>query len=58
MKKRWICRLLEEAPIPALVPTFAVSQSGLVSDPERAPLAGRRPLVTVQVEEGVERSLD
>ena len=38
MKKRWVCRLLNEAPLPALVLAFAMSQSRLGADPKRTPL--------------------
>ena len=60
MKKRmrWLCRLLDEAPFPALVLAFAMSQSWLGPDPKRAPLAPRGPLVAAQVDEDVQRTLD
>jgi hypothetical protein len=38
MKKRWLCRMLNEAPLPALVLAFAVSQSRAGVDPKWAPL--------------------
>jgi hypothetical protein len=58
MKKRWICRLLNEAPRPALVLAFAASQSWLGPDPKRASLAPRGPLVAVQVDDGLQGTLD
>ena len=36
MKRRWVCQLLDEAPLPTLVLVFAVSQSRLGADPKAA----------------------
>ena len=59
MKRRWVCQLLDEAPLPPLVLVFAVSQSRLGADPKlREPLACRRPSAAVQVAKGSQRSLD
>ena len=58
MKKRWLCRMLNEAPLPALVLAFAVTQSRVGVTPKWAPLASRGHLVAVQVDQGVQRSVD
>jgi hypothetical protein len=45
MKNRWISLLLDEAPFPAIVLAFALGQSQIGVNPERAPLVpGQAPL--------------
>ena len=43
MKNRWICLLLNEAPFPAIVLAFALGQSQIGMNPERA-MPGQAPL--------------
>ena len=56
--KRWVCQFLNEAPLPALVLAFAVSQSRIGAGPKHGTLVPGRPPVGVQIDEGAQRSLD
>ena len=56
--KRSVCQFLNEAPLPALVLAFAVSQSRLGAGLKCGTLVPGRPPVAVQIDEGVQRSLD
>jgi hypothetical protein len=51
MKIRWISLLLDEAPFPALVLAFALGQSQIGANPERALLAQRQTPLAAQIDD-------